>query len=61
MRTKTEIQLMTLRQRYFDAMAELRSAKTVDLRAFKFAFVMFKVCDFVLLDYRLNEKCRDVA
>lgn len=59
MRDLTEIRLLNLRQRHKDELLALRAARVVNLRAFKIAYVMYKACEYILMEYRRGE--RDVA
>jgi hypothetical protein len=61
MRTRIEVQLMTLRQHHYDVLLALRAASVVNLRAFKIAYVFYKSSDYALAEYRREHKYRDVA
>lgn len=56
MRTRTETELMDMRQRYLDALVALRQSPVVNIQSFKIAYILYKTCDYMLLEYRRNHK-----
>lgn len=45
-----------MRQRYLDALVALRQSPVVNIQSFKIAYILYKTCDYMLLEYRRNHK-----
>lgn len=61
MRTRTEIELLNLRQRYRDYLQFLRSRPVVPLTEYKKAYIRFQACSQALTEYRIHYKIKDIA
>lgn len=61
MRTRTEMDLLNLRQRYRDYLKYLRSRTVIPLEEYRKAYIRYEACNRVLIEYRLNYKFKDIA
>jgi hypothetical protein len=61
MRTRTEIELLNLRQRYRDYLNHLKSLAVVPLKEYSRVYIRFLACNVVLNEYRSKYKYKDIA
>ncbi len=53
-RTDSEIKILTIRQRYSDAMRKLMARDVIDMEAYRYLCVRLEVCKVLLSECRLN-------
>lgn len=57
MRTKTEIQLLQIRQEIKSKIDSIRLLDVISLTLFKYLYIQYKICDHMLEHYR--ELCKE--
>lgn len=61
MRTKKEIQLLNLRQKYRDYLVFLGSLQIIPIAEYRQAFIRFQACNWAVQEYRAVQLVEKIA